>query len=269
MTPLLLPTRLFQQLWDGSWSLASRVLVGHYWARLPRTPTLAFSTTPLSFLFAQVAFSEQLTPINIWGCSAETNDCLIHENLVDWPSSLVCLNEWQSRALSVMRQCYCLGAWISFLSDSCWLEIPCPASCLEHACSFSSAGHQLSYLLSLCPPTGPRVSVPGAAILPASSLNFSLTGSHARSPVLYRNTMGAAAGVYSPPAVSLLLRQVLQTEDVFPAELPRKLFHPSNQHHFSFITFQTFNAGFRLLPVSLTAKRSCSDAPVLVSSYRV
>ena len=34
--------------------------------------------------------------------------------------------------------------------------------------------------------------------------------------------MGAAAGVYSLPAVNLLLRQVLQTEDMFPAELPRK-----------------------------------------------
>ena len=65
---------------------------------------------------------------------------------------------------------------------------------------------------------------------------YNETGNHARSPVLYRNTMGAAAGVYSLPAVSLLLRQVLQTEDMFPAELPRKLFNPSNQHHF-FITF--------------------------------
>ena len=51
------------------------------------------------------------------GCSVEADDCLIHENMVD-RSSLVCLNEGQSRELSVMRQCYCLGRWISFLSDS-------------------------------------------------------------------------------------------------------------------------------------------------------
>lgn len=150
------------------------------------------------------------------GCSTEANDCLIHEHLVDWPFTCVC--KWVAEQSTFCDEAVLLpGSMDLFpLTHAGWKYHA--LACLEHACSFSSADISCPTDCHCAPPTGPRVSVPGAAILPASSLNFSLTGSHVLLPTCCTETPWSCRWcLLPPPAVTLLLRQVLQTEDVFPA----------------------------------------------------